>query len=74
MEIRQTSATIPGGVYSDLRDGNILRGDFYYRFNDADWRWVAREDWQYSTSFNVERAFLAEEAIILDVQGKVKQI
>jgi hypothetical protein len=46
-----TEATVPGGIYSDLRRGNILKEDVYYRDNDLKYRWVSKTGWTYSTEF-----------------------
>ncbi|KAI5728246.1 hypothetical protein M8J77_013520 [Diaphorina citri] len=55
-----TEATVPGGIYSDLRRGNILKEDVYYRDNDLKYRWVSKTGWTYSTEFEVtDKNFLA---------------
>ena len=33
-------ATVPGNVYSDLQAAGVLQGDFYYRFNDVEFRYL----------------------------------
>lgn len=44
---------MPGGVYTDLKAAQYLdNGDYYYRFNDLDYRSVSLENWTYSTQLN----------------------
>ncbi|CAB3249285.1 unnamed protein product [Arctia plantaginis] len=45
-------ATVPGGVYSDLKNANII-GDILWDRNDVLTRWVAYDTWTYSVKFNV---------------------
>lgn len=45
------SASVPGGIYSDLQRAGII-GDILYRFNDVLTRWVAYETWTYTGRFN----------------------
>ncbi|XP_026676386.1 beta-mannosidase-like [Diaphorina citri] len=52
-----TEATVPGGIYSDLRRGNILKEDVYYRDNDLKYRWVSKTGWTYSTEFEEEDVY-----------------
>jgi hypothetical protein len=33
------AATVPGGVYTDLRQAGVLPQEIYYRFNDVEYRW-----------------------------------
>lgn len=44
------AATVPGGVYLDLVSASVLSGDPYYRDNEQWFRWVAWDDWTYSTA------------------------
>lgn len=44
---------MPGGIYSDLYDSGLLeQGGLFYRFNDANYRWVAYQDWIYRLEFD----------------------
>lgn len=52
------SANVPGGIYSDLRKNNVLRGDVLYRFNDDEYRWVGLDSWVYHCNFTVEKSFM----------------
>ncbi|KAI5741410.1 hypothetical protein M8J76_013313 [Diaphorina citri] len=44
-------ASVPGGIYSDLISAQVIPHDIFYRFNDVHVRWVAHDDWVYTTSF-----------------------
>ncbi|KAK7070125.1 hypothetical protein SK128_023979 [Halocaridina rubra] len=66
----QTSGSVPGGVYSDLLANGILdTGDLYYRFNDIDYRWVARDNWTYSTTFTAHADVVTHERVVLIFDG-----
>lgn len=43
--------TVPGGIYTDLRNAGILKDDIFFGDNDIKYRWVAKDDWTYSTTF-----------------------
>lgn len=43
-------ATVPGGIYSDLMNQNII-GDVFYGFNDNTTKWVGRSNWTYTLNF-----------------------
>lgn len=63
------TANIPGGIYSDLQNADILE-DIYYRFNDIDYRWVANETWIYSNIFKSdEKHFDGNKNIELVCEG-----
>lgn len=46
------AATVPGGIYTDLQNAGVLTEDIFYRFNDVEYRWVARDNWTYLTTFD----------------------
>ena len=46
------SATVPGGIYTDLRRARILPEDPFTGFNDMNYRWVSKSDWIYQKKFN----------------------
>ena len=62
-------AAVPGGIYTDLREANILTEDIYYRFNDINYRWVSKENWTYSLKFQVEDIFIQKQDIFLVFHG-----
>ncbi|KAJ3613145.1 hypothetical protein NHX12_019397 [Muraenolepis orangiensis] len=45
-------AEVPGCVHSALLKRGLLQ-DPYYRFNDEVYRWIAFDNWTYTTSFSV---------------------
>lgn len=53
----KAEAKIPGGVYSDLRRAEILTKDIFYRFNDEEYRWVAKDNWTFTTYFDGNHSF-----------------
>ncbi|KAG0721007.1 Beta-mannosidase [Chionoecetes opilio] len=61
---------VPGGVYTDLLAANVLNaGDFYYRYNDMDYRWVSKENWTYSTVMQVGGGVLNHSRVALVFEG-----
>ncbi|XP_065207395.1 beta-mannosidase [Planococcus citri] len=44
----------PSGIYTDLRNTNVLKEDLFYRFNDVAYRWVANDTWTYSLDFTID--------------------
>merc|ERR1719239_564045 len=62
-------ATVPGGVYSDLRQAGVLNQELYYRFNDVEYRWVGDEDWTYTGQFQLSSSQLEAAKIELDCEG-----
>ncbi|CAG7825645.1 unnamed protein product [Allacma fusca] len=62
-------ATVPGGIYTDLEKSGLLSTPIYYRFNDLETRWVAKENWTFSRSFNVTSDLLSKSRIGLVCHG-----
>lgn len=50
LEYKDLKATVPGGIYSDLMNNNIIE-DIFYGFNDDNTRWVPRTKWTYYRNF-----------------------
>nr|XP_053649260.1 beta-mannosidase-like [Cherax quadricarinatus] len=66
----EVSGTVPGGVYSDLLLADVLTGgDLYYRYNDLDYRWVAEENWTYTSLITGDAALLGHERVALIFEG-----
>ncbi|KAJ9591465.1 hypothetical protein L9F63_002071 [Diploptera punctata] len=65
----KVAATVPGGIYTDLSVAGILTQDIYYRFNDIEYRWVSKENWTYSRTFEVSEDFLEKQQIFLVFYG-----
>ena len=62
------SATVPGGVHSDLLAlGRIP--DPFVADNEKKVQWVAESDWEYRRTFNMEKALADEEHQILVCDG-----
>lgn len=45
-EYTNLTASVPGGIYSDLMDNGII-GNIFFGFNDTETRWVAKKKWVY---------------------------
>uniref|UniRef100_A0A3B4XJL7 Beta-mannosidase n=1 Tax=Seriola lalandi dorsalis TaxID=1841481 RepID=A0A3B4XJL7_SERLL len=45
-------AQVPGCVHSALQQQGFIQ-DPYFRFNDVSYRWIAFDNWTYTTTFNV---------------------
>ncbi|XP_068243151.1 beta-mannosidase isoform X2 [Palaemon carinicauda] len=66
----EVPGSVPGGVYTDLMSAGVLsEGDFYYRYNDINYRWVAKDDWTYSTSFEVDPEMAQRRRVVLIFDG-----
>ena len=65
---RWHGATVPGTVQTDLMAVKLLP-DPYYRDNEARVQWVGLSDWQYETTFNVDKATLARDHVELVFDG-----
>ncbi|XP_026682406.1 beta-mannosidase-like [Diaphorina citri] len=58
-------ASVPGGIYSDLISAQVIPHDIFYRFNDVHVRWVAHDDWVYTTSFTVPKESQTEYQVLV---------
>jgi beta-mannosidase len=61
-------ATVPGTVHTDLMDNGIIE-DPFYRLNEHDVQWIDKVDWEYQTSFEVDKKLLGHNRIALDFKG-----
>lgn len=61
-------ATVPGNVHMDLFANKEIE-DPFYRTNEKDQQWIDKEDWEYRTSFKVEKTLLNRENIALQFEG-----
>ncbi len=61
-------ATVPGNVHMDLLANKVI-ADPFYRTNEKDQQWIDKEDWEYRTTFAVEKAILQRENISLNFEG-----
>lgn len=65
---RWHAATVPGTVQTDLMAAKLLP-DPFYRDNEARVQWVGLADWQYETTFTVDKATLARDHVELVFDG-----
>ena len=61
-------ADVPGNVYSDLLDHNLIK-DPFYRANEKYLQWVGEKDWEYKTSFVIDGETLNRETTTLVFEG-----
>uniref|UniRef100_A0A6P7FVN4 beta-mannosidase n=1 Tax=Diabrotica virgifera virgifera TaxID=50390 RepID=A0A6P7FVN4_DIAVI len=61
-------ALVPGGVYSDLMNSEII-GDIHYGLNDRDLKWVPRLNWTYTRTFILSQNLINNENIHLVFDG-----
>ena len=61
-------ATVPGCVHTDLlKNGKIE--DPFYRLNEHNVQWIDKVNWEYKTSFTIDKATFNRERIALDFKG-----
>ncbi len=61
-------ANVPGCVHTDLLSNKKIE-DPYFRANEESQQWIGQKDWEYSTSFDVEKPMLANRTISLVFEG-----
>ncbi|AWB28121.1 beta-mannosidase [Halococcoides cellulosivorans] len=61
-------ATVPGGVYSDLRAAGEIP-DPFVEDAECDVQWVAQTDWEYRRTVTVDDAFLDHEHVLVACEG-----
>ncbi|EDP72476.1 beta-mannosidase [Flavobacteriales bacterium ALC-1] len=62
------SATVPGNVFSDLLDHGIIEDPFIGN-NEEKVQWVSETDWEYKTTFSVDKETLLKKNIELNFEG-----
>ena len=62
------SATVPGNIYSDLIDHQLIE-DPFIGANETKVQWVADSTWVYQTNFDVPTSTLNKENIQLEFEG-----
>uniref|UniRef100_V5GTZ4 Beta-mannosidase B n=1 Tax=Anoplophora glabripennis TaxID=217634 RepID=V5GTZ4_ANOGL len=65
---KDLKAIVPGGIYSDLMDNDIIE-NIFYGYNDDVTRWVPRTNWTYYTNFTVNEELLNFENINIVFEG-----
>ncbi|KAL4641879.1 beta-mannosidase [Arapaima gigas] len=61
-------ADVPGCVYSALREHALIQ-DPYYRFNDLAYRWIALDNWTYTTTFSIPTDIRQKQMVRLVFDG-----
>lgn len=61
------AATVPGDVYSALYAAKQIP-DPYWGCNETNVQWVAKMDWVFSRSFDIDEDFLAKKRIVLEIE------
>ncbi|KAM6912817.1 beta-mannosidase [Xenentodon cancila] len=61
-------ARVPGCVHSALQQQNLIE-DPYFRFNDVLYRWIARDNWTYTTTFTVPAQLRVKQKVLLVFDG-----
>lgn len=61
-------ATVPGTVHTDLLANDKIE-DPFYRLNELDMQWIDKVDWEYKTTFIVDKPFLKRDRVALDFKG-----
>ena len=59
---------VPGGVYTDLRDGGEIP-DPFVEDNELDVQWVGETDWEYRRTVTVDEALLDHDRVLLRFEG-----
>uniref|UniRef100_A0A4W5L5H4 Beta-mannosidase-like galactose-binding domain-containing protein n=1 Tax=Hucho hucho TaxID=62062 RepID=A0A4W5L5H4_9TELE len=54
-------AEVPGCVHSALLKQGFIK-DLYFRFNDVAYRWIALDNWTYTTTFSINLVVLCSRA------------
>ena len=67
-ETEWMDATVPGTVHTDLMDNDVIDNP-YYRLNELDVQWIDKEDWEYKTTFTVDKNMLNRDRVELDFKG-----
>lgn len=62
------NATVPGTVHTDLLNNEKIE-DPYYRTNEKDLQWIDKVNWEYKTSFHVDKETINNENIEIIFDG-----
>jgi len=62
------NASVPGTVHTDLLDNGKI-DDPFYRLNEHNLQWIDKKDWEYKTTFTVDKKWLKRDKIELDFKG-----
>nr|WP_321353624.1 glycoside hydrolase family 2 protein [uncultured Draconibacterium sp.] len=61
-------ATVPGTVHTDLLANDKIE-DPFYRLNELDQQWIDKVDWEYKSTFTVDKSILNRDKVVLDFEG-----
>ncbi len=61
-------ATVPGYVHTDLLANGIIE-DPFYRLNERHLQWIDKKDWEYRTTFNIDKETLEKDVVELNFKG-----
>ncbi|XP_029315758.1 beta-mannosidase [Cottoperca gobio] len=61
-------AEVPGCVHSALQQQGYIQ-DPYFRFNDVSYRWIAFDNWTYTTTFTVSAQLRSKQKVQLVFHG-----
>jgi len=61
-------AQVPGCVHSDLLKHGVIE-DPFYRLNEHDMQWIDKKDWEYKTSFILNKETFSKDRIDLNFAG-----
>ncbi|MBS2211475.1 glycoside hydrolase family 2 protein [Carboxylicivirga mesophila] len=62
------TASVPGCVHTDLLNHELIE-DPFYRLNEHDMQWIDKKDWEYKTSFTIDKTTYSKEQIALNFSG-----
>jgi len=62
------SATVPGNVHSDLLENNLIKNPFIGN-NEHDLQWISETDWEYKTTFTLDKSALQKKHLELNFEG-----
>ena len=66
-DVPPCAATVPGDVHSALLSAGLMP-DPYLGCNETNVQWVAKADWEFSRSFDVEAGFVGRRRIVLEIE------
>ncbi|MEZ4780477.1 MAG: hypothetical protein R2816_02430 [Flavobacteriaceae bacterium] len=61
-------ATVPGNVHADLLDNKLIEDPFIGN-NEHNLQWIPETDWEYKTTFSVDKNTLQKQHIELNFEG-----
>ncbi|WP_239021973.1 beta-mannosidase [Pontimicrobium aquaticum] len=61
-------ATVPGNVHSDLLENNLIENPFIGN-NEHNLQWISESDWEYKTTFSIDKKTLKKQNISLFFEG-----